>query len=78
MEKIFLSCLNFLINSLCFGSLVVHLNVYNHPEVPVFQMNIISIDLLPYNITHFCFQYTTLSEHVGEAGNQSSFVTVML
>lgn len=53
MEKIFLSCLNFLINSLCFGSLVVHLNVYNHPEVPVFQMNIISIDLLPYNITHF-------------------------
>lgn len=52
MEKIFLSCLNFLINSLCFGSLVVHLNVYNHQEVPVFQMNIIIIDLLPYNITH--------------------------
>lgn len=46
MEKIFLSCLNFLINSLCFGSLVVHLNVCNHLEVPVFQMNIISIDLL--------------------------------
>ena len=46
MEKIFLSCLNFLINSLCFGSLVVHLNVCNHLEVPVFQMNIISIDLM--------------------------------
>ena len=55
MEKIFLSCLNFLINSLCFGSLVVHLNVCNHLEVPVFQMNIISIDLLRIILHTFMF-----------------------